>query len=165
MSWTNIKTAIKNVVDTMRVSNGYNYDHNYYNRADIFQDDTVYCTFKSGHEGDDLETNLDDDMQTGIDKYRNRRLVTFQVFIKNTESFAILDDAIEDCKDKLELALQDYKIAFSSVYNSLGDNGVCRCMYKRASWDKDEKDEQSDLITPVVLNIEFFMDYEESRGI
>jgi len=162
-NWTQVKAAILSMIDEMLIANGFNYDWTRYNRDDIHQPEDIYVVMDTP-EG---ENNEDEEGVVSTNLYVNTRQVEFYVYIKNDAAPASLDTVIEAVEDKLELALDDFKYKFNSVYhNALCAAGVKEAQYKSMEWvGAAEGENKADRYAPIKMKVIYQFTYRQSRGI
>ena len=162
-TWTEVKAAIKAMIAEMTIANGFEYDWAYHNRTDIHQPEDIYVSMDTP-EG---EENNDEDGGVGVNQYENERQVEFYLFLKNDTAPAELDDVIEDVEDKLELALDDFKLKF----NSTRDDGLCsagvkKAQYRTMKWvGLTETESKAGRYAPIKMKVFYQFVYKQSRGL
>lgn len=162
-NWTAVKAGILTMISEMTVANGFNYTWTHYNRKDIHQLADIYVSMDTP-EG---EENIDEGENVGNNLYRNTRIVEFYCYIKNDAAPASLDDVVEDVEDKLELALDDFKLKFNSTYNNaICSAGVTLVQYRAMEWVTSEDGETGDdRYSPIKMKVIYEFQYTQSRGI
>ena len=158
-TWTQIKSGLKTLVATMTNANNYVYNWTQYNRENIYQPSDIYVTVHTP----DGEENKDKDNYVGTGRFDNERVVKFYLYVENLSSKIPLDEVIEQCKDKLELALDDFNNRFNGIVpNELCSAGVYSFDYKGFVWEMTPK---SSIYAPVKMRVNYLCKYRKNRNI
>jgi hypothetical protein len=162
-NWTSAKAAIIESISDITVANGFNYDWNYVNRTDIHQPFDIYVSMDTP-EGEE-NTDAEDGGSVGTNEYSNKRMAEFYLKVKDDTQDRDIDDVVESCEDKLELALDDFKKKFNNDNNdTLCAAGVWYMQYMNMEWVTAEDGEsKADIYAPIKMKVIYEVRYRQNR--
>ena len=163
-NWTSAKAAIIAAIGDITVANGYNYDWNYVNRTDIHQPFDIYVSMDTpeGEENNDQ----DEGGSVGTNEYANSRKVEFYIYLADDDLNRDIDVVVESVEDKLELALDDFKLKFNNDNDdTLCAAGVWYMQYMGMEWVTAEDGEsKADIYAPIKMKVIYEIKYRQQRS-
>lgn len=160
-NWTSVKAAILTAISDITVANGYNYDWVHRNRPDIHQNVDIYVSMDTP-EG---EENTDEGNSVGVNEYNNQREVEFYIYLADDTLNRDLDNIVESVEDKLELALDDFKLRFNNDNDdTLCASGLYYMQYVGMEWVTAEDGEsKADVYAPIKMKVLYEVRYRQQR--
>lgn len=160
-NWTSVKAAILTAISDITVTNGYNYDWVHRNRTDIYQNVDIYVSIDTP-EG---EENTDEGNSVGVNEYNNQREVEFYIYLADDTLNRDLDNIVESVEDKLELALDDFKLRFNNDNDdTLCASGLYYMQYVGMEWVTAEDGEsKADVYAPIKMKVLYEVRYRQQR--
>ena len=161
-NWKSIKEEIYNIVGTMTIANGYNYDWETVRRYDAYTMETTNCVFSLHYPEE--EAFVEDATDEMPPPTMTRSLVRSVEFKCKPISDALdvdTEDVIDENNDALDKAFEDITKAFYS--DTLGS---CNLGVKKVEFTEAVKEPISSkgAYYPFLLSANFRIYYHEPRG-
>ena len=155
--FNDIKTALYDMVNTMTIANGYNFNWANHRVTYTAHPELAVLTIRT-----ESEENTDKNAYTGTNQYRQTRNIIFSVRVISDLGIVNFDEIIDNSETKLEIAKKDVLKRYNSTYNIAGDAGAISLMYQGMEY---EDDANADIFAPVKMNMKFTVKYIEDRQV